>query len=167
MDDPGIRRYRALLMIRYKVLNNATNKTIAREFKVAEKTVDKTMSWARKANVLAKLEDRLLDELGPLAIETLKGAMTGPDASPTVALEVLNKMIFKTNKSAQADPVSNELERYVNQLRGGSEPTALEGEIVRSELPEPAEVRSLPPHEADGGSDSGEGNDTPAPEGSF
>jgi hypothetical protein len=149
-DKDGIRRYRAMLMIDYKVRNNATNKQVAKEFKVSEDTVERTMTWARRAGLLTKLEDTVLEKLGPLAVETLEKAMKD-DCDSQVALEVLNKMIFKTGAKAQPDAGGSELERYITKLRGGSEPSAIEGEIVRAELQGAEEVLSLPPGPADVG----------------
>jgi len=134
--DPEMRRLRALMMLDYKLRNGATNADVAKEFKISERTVERTFTWMKKAELVTKAEDKALSELVPLAHAAIKQAMEGDDAklAAEMALEVFKGLLPSFSKKTVAAPVSvggPNLDDYISQLRGELEQRGLvEGEVV-------------------------------------
>lgn len=137
--DPAERRLRALKMVELRVGKSATIKEIAEAFNVSEKTVERTLTWARKAGIIANAEDKALQELVPMAHEALKQRLAAGDAE--VALEVFKSFLpsFGKKNNNPGTPTGDELTAHLNQLRGADGSFILEGELV-SET-----GRALPP----------------------
>jgi DNA-binding transcriptional ArsR family regulator len=126
------RRLRALMMLEHKIKNGVSNAHVAKEFGVSEKTVDRTLSWARKAGLVVKAEDKILQELVPLAHQAIKTALEKGDSD--VALEIFKGMLPSFNKKQGPAPGGgnsrDELSSYIETLRAGL--GVIEGEVAGS-----------------------------------
>jgi len=89
---------RAFKMLEAKIMQGKTHDEIAQNFGVAKSTVAKAMSLAKKGDLLISFEDKLHNELLPLAHDALVGALTEGNAK--VALE-----IFKGTNILKKTPV--------------------------------------------------------------
>jgi hypothetical protein len=134
--DPAERRLRALMMLEYRIKNAASLEQIAKEFNVAPKTVQKNLTWARRAGLVADAEDKILQELVPAAHEALKKALTVGDAETAgrLAIEVFKGTISgfkKTPHTTVSDTGGDDLGTYLAQLRAdNSNANAIDGELV-------------------------------------
>lgn len=85
--DPKIRRARALRMIEQRILGLSLTQ-VGKLFNLEGKTVMRELTWAEKQGLLEDLERKILNELVPSAITTIKHVMeTNKDSA--VALEVM------------------------------------------------------------------------------
>jgi hypothetical protein len=134
----GVRRIKAITYLKEK-LAGQTNVEIARTHGVSALTVARTLSWAEKAQIFVEVEDALLRDLAPLAVDALKLALIEGDAD--VALEVLKGLnILKKNHAVTAKDVKeqDDLVSYITQLRNKAELDAATTEGVLLEpRPEP------------------------------
>ena len=130
--DPDERRLRALMMLEYRIKNAASLKQIAKEFNVAPKTVQKNLSWARKAGFVADAEDKILQELVPAAHTAILKALQ--DGNATVALEIFKGTLPGFGKKQPTITVTggDDLDSYLSELRA-AEPLAIDGETVEPE----------------------------------
>jgi hypothetical protein len=154
LDDPEMRRLRGLMMLEFKLRNNATNAVVAKEFKVAERTVEATFSWMRKAGLIAKAEDKVLQELLPLAHKAIKAALESDDVelASDRAMQIFKGMLPTFGKRSQASTQpgtpAGDLS-YIDELRKGElidgTSIAVEGEVVPSLPP----ASSAPSEEGD------------------
>jgi hypothetical protein len=82
------RDVRDLAILKTKITTGMDNETLAQQFNVSTKTVERAMSTAaEKHDLLAKFEAQLLDELVPEAVRAVKVALKNDNAN--VALEIL------------------------------------------------------------------------------
>lgn len=141
--DPGERRLRALKMVELRVGKSASIQDIAEAFNVSTKTVERTLTWARKAGIIASAEDKALQELVPLAHEALKGALAKGDAE--IALEIFKNLLpsFSKKNNAPGTQAGDELSSYLNNLRGADGHFVVDGELV-----DHSAERALPAAEA-------------------
>ena len=134
LRDPQLRKLRAIKMLEYKVNNAATNVEIAKAFNVSYDTVERTLSWAKKAQILVELEDKALQELLPAAHEAVKRLLEdteNPVAAAQVALELMKGFMpsmGKKKSDASGGGSSDELSRYINEFRAGE--GVLDGQVV-------------------------------------
>lgn len=127
-----LRRLRGLMMLEHKIKHAATNADIAKEFNVHPETVRRTLSWMKRAGIIVDYEDKVLQELMPLAHEALKKALQKGNVD--VALEIFKGMLPSFNKKVASGPSvssGNELSAYIDQLRG--ELGVIDGELAESE----------------------------------
>lgn len=139
LRDTQLKRLRALMMLEFKIKNAASNVAVAKQFNVNPKTVERTLSWARRAGIIVDYEDKVLQELMPLAHQALKGALAKGNVE--VALEIFKGLLPSFNKKAVNGPTvssGNELAAYIDQLRG--ELGVIDGEVLEDSTP-----RALPP----------------------
>lgn len=143
LDDPEMRRLRGLMMLEFKLRNNATNVQVGKEFNMSEKSVNQTFSWMRKAGLIAQAEDKVLQELVPLAHNALKAALTQTDdleLASQRAIDVFKGMLPAFSKKP-VTPKSDtspggDLSSYIDELRKGElsdadiPAGAIEGEVV-------------------------------------
>jgi hypothetical protein len=142
LDDPEMRRLRGLMMLEFKLRNNATNAQVGKEFNMSEKSVNQTFSWMRKAGLIAQAEDKVLQELVPLAHNALKAALTQTDdleLASQRAIDIFKGMLpaFSKKPTVTKDaPQGGDLSSYIDELRKGelsdseSADRAIEGEVV-------------------------------------
>ena len=165
------KRLRALAMLEARVKQSKTLKQIAAEFNVSENTVKRTLSWARKADLVVEAEDRILQELVPAAHNALIDVLKGDnDKAKAAAAIAVFKGILPSFEKAKAGRPSDanggdELGKYIEKLRSGL--GVVEGEI------EGRDVRALPaateadsaegPAESDRGDAAGDGTSEERP----
>jgi hypothetical protein len=139
LRDPASRRLRALMMLECKI-KGMTLPSIAKEFRVSEDTVKSTLSWARKAGLVAQQEDKILSELIPASHNAILDLLTSgesPVEAAKISLEIFKGMLPGFGKKNTVSPAkvsdNDELAAYINQLRGGHpESGVLEGEVAES-----------------------------------
>jgi hypothetical protein len=134
--DPQLKRLRALMMLDYKLRHSATHAQVGKEFNVSEKTVMKTLTWARRAGLFVEAEDKIVQELVPLAHKAIAVGLEegGPEAMK-IAVKIFEGVLpgfgKKRGPKSKHDPSTNsgdELAAYINHLRGDID--AINGEIL-------------------------------------
>lgn len=141
LKDPDLRRARAIQMLALRVKGFSVRE-IAAQYKVHPITVERTLTYAKQARLMADYEDQILRELVPEAITAFKTALQGGDTQ--VALEVFKGMglMLKPNERAKVAPdtasAADDLDAYIHTLRGGIDVPA----IVASAIPS----KGLPAH---------------------
>jgi len=158
LKDPDLRRLRALRMIDMRI-RGKTMKQVAEEFGVSENTVERTLSWAKKAELVVQAEDKILRELVPAAQKALLAVLAGEndDVKAKAALEIfkgtLPSFAKKPTVTGASSGTDSDLSTYINTLRDGliadgeivgraDSPAALEGGTRKSL---PARAESLAP----------------------
>jgi hypothetical protein len=132
LRDPDLRRLRALKMIDMKI-RGKTYKEIAEEFGVGTKAVKETLSWAKKAELVVKAEDKVLAELVPAAHDAFKRALAAedPEVAFKAALEIFKGTLpgFTKAKQSNGPTVSDagSLSSYIDSLRND---LSLDGEVL-------------------------------------
>lgn len=93
----ALRRLRATKLIEDRVMGLKMTE-IAKKYRIAPETVRKELTFAHSLGLVEKLEDRILRELVPLAIETYKHKMK-EDKDAFVAKDVLTNLARLSEKS--------------------------------------------------------------------
>lgn len=170
LRDPKQRHVRALKMLDFKISTGATQLDVAKEFGVSEQTVHRALSYARKAELVTTIEDKILQDLVPAAHKAILTALKdteNPIESAKIALEVFKGALpgfnRKTGPVASASGGSeDELARYIRELRGGDGQLTLDGEV--SESPQRALPAAASSDHPEGISEPDRGNaDRPTP----
>lgn len=122
--DPHQKRLRALLMLRHRIQHGATIKEIAEAFNVSEHTVQRTMSYAKKAQLVVEQEDKIFLELVPAAHNAIKRGLDDTDhpiEAAELGIKVFQHTIPAFQKTDKGIPVdsSDELSRYITEYRSG------------------------------------------------
>lgn len=136
LADPDLRRLRALMMLDYKLKNNATDAAVAAHFNVSLNTVRRALSHAKRAELVVEYEDKLMSELMPKAHAAILEALQDPDQASTerakIALQLFKGVMPGFKKSAPQAPGAalNELDSYIEQYRTGL--GLAEGEVIPS-----------------------------------
>ena len=103
--EPKFRKLRAMKMVEGKVMHNMTNKDLATEFKCSIDTVERTLTWAKRADIFATFEDKIVQELIPLAHTAIRDALT--DGNAKIAVEVFKGLnLLRTGQA-----VSNSIQK--------------------------------------------------------
>jgi transposase-like protein len=140
--DYGIRRMTALQFVRDRVVEGLNNTEVAKKHGVSRNTVERTLTWAEKAGIFLELEDKVLHDIAPIALNAIQQALSEGRDVPKGALEILQGLnILKKNHPVTAKDVkeSDDLAAYINQqrLKAQLEQNTIEGTL--------ADVRQLPP----------------------
>jgi hypothetical protein len=134
LHNKSLRRLRALKMIEMRVMNH-TYADIAKAFGVHKNTVERTLSWAERAGVIADAEDRILQELVPAAHKAILKGMNhdeNPIEAAKIGLEVFKGAVpgfgkAKTGpKGSEASP-DDDLAAHIALLR--SQHAVPDGEV--------------------------------------
>lgn len=115
------KRLRAAELVKKTVLEGKTKKQAAKEMGIHPDTVERTLSWAREANIFVEYEQRLFTELLPLAHDAIKLAIEDGDAQ--VALKIFEMVGFSgkdRSKSKAAQENDEGLYGEIARLRAGS-----------------------------------------------
>lgn len=115
------RKLRAILMLNKVIGEGKSKKQVAKELGVSHDTVERTLAWARQANVFVEYEHRLYDELVPLAHEAIKLALSDGDAQ--VALKVMESIGLGASRMKQTKAQEDDQEGLygeIARLRAGS-----------------------------------------------
>lgn len=137
LKNEDLRRLRAHAMIQARVQDGMSKKEIAEKFNVSTKTVERTLTWAKKADLFVEYEDRLMTDLLPLAYEALKSAL-GPDGDPKIAIQILKGLnLLKTDHPKTVQQVTQEqnLADYIAAKREQAqlEEMTEDGELVETD----------------------------------
>lgn len=89
LKSPDQRRIRALEVLKRKVLQNQSIETIAKALNVSHDTIERDILYARKANLLKKLEDQMVNELFPKAFKRLMREMDKPEGDLKLAKDLM------------------------------------------------------------------------------
>lgn len=146
LKDPDLRRLRALGMIDMRI-RGKTNKEVAKAFNVSEDTVERTLTWAKKAELVVQAEDKILRELVPAAQTAILAVLQGDDleVKAKTALEIFKGTLpsFAKGKPNAGPTVSDagSLSSYIDSLRNelsidgtvvGGDSVALPEDLARS-----------------------------------
>lgn len=115
------KRLRAIMMVQKVVGEGKTKKQVAKEMGISHDTVEKTLKWARQANIFVEYEHRLYDELVPLAHEAIKMALADGDAQ--VALKIMESVGLGPNRMKQTKAQVDDQEGLygeIARLRAGA-----------------------------------------------
>lgn len=139
--SPDQRRLRALEIIKRKVFQNQTIETIAKEMNISHDTVERDILFARKAHLLRKFEDQMVNKLFPMAFGRVMREMEKEDGDLKTAKDILFSIgvMHKgtsrpVSQSAQEDEET--LAAWVSAARitdlreANAEANTLEGELV-------------------------------------
>ncbi len=149
--DPQIKRLRFLKMLDMKIRGKG-NKAIARAFNLSEKTVDRTLTWGKRADLITEEEDHILEKMLPLSRLALEKALQGDDVelAAKIGLEMYKGSgVLSKNKAksapGQADPQA-ELAKHIAWKRAKAQELAetFDGELVQRQIAPPApEIKEL------------------------
>jgi hypothetical protein len=115
------KKLRALKMIEARVMQGKSVGQIAKDFNVHPDTVTRTLSWAKKADILGQYEDKIVNELIPLAHDAIKTALIDGDAK--VAVEIFKGMrLLRTGAETPASKkADDDLAAYIAAKRDHAE----------------------------------------------
>ena len=142
LRDKKQQQARALKMLEMKLLQGKTAKEIAKDFGVSPQVVHQAMSLAKKADIVVSFEDKLMNELLPLAYEATRAALVEGNAK--IGMEIMKGAgIVRTNQPSTMVQVHNDhdLAAYITKKRQ----TALLEEQTIDATFSPTPL-SLPPH---------------------
>lgn len=145
---PEQQKARALKMLEMRLLEGKTAEEIGAAMGLKKSTVYKAMSLARKAEIVVQFEDRLYNELLPLAHSAVLGALA--DGNAKIGLAVLQgTQVLRPNQQRSANAVAedDELARYINRKRAHA---ALEEQTHDAELIPPQGALAASPSIAPG-----------------
>ena len=139
-------RVRAIQFVKEKAINHLTNVEIAEKYGVDPRTVSRVLTFAERAKIFVEIEDQLLNEFAPIAMDALKAAMLqtdDPEVASKIALEVLKGLnIIKKNHVVTQKDVKDQddLASYIGSLRGAEadQQKTVEGVVL-------ADSKALPP----------------------
>lgn len=135
--DPQIKKLRAIAMVRDKVMG-FNKQELAEKYRVSETTVERTLTYARRANIIVEEMDNILQDMVPLARGVLIDALKDGDRS--VALEVFKGtgLLGNKGKPSGANADDDELLRSMHEIRQRAQLLAetTEGQLLDSQLPE-------------------------------
>ena len=104
MLNRGLRRIRALEIIRKRTLLNASREEIAANLNVSRDTVQRELLWATREGVMQTFEDRILSELIPLAMDRAVTELKSGKAGADVAMKILAGTNLLKKPSEHAPP---------------------------------------------------------------
>lgn len=116
IQNSQLRQLRDLKILERKITSGLSNKELAKEFGIYHKTVKNALSRIARSELAQKFEDQLLTELGPLAMNALKGALQA--GNEQVALEVLKGIgVLKKPGTPINQGDGDELELHIRAKR--------------------------------------------------
>lgn len=106
-------------MVEGKVMRNMTNPQLAKEFNCSVDTVERTLTWAKRADIFATYEDKIVQELIPLAHSAIRDALA--DGNAKIAVEVFKGLnLLRTGPAAVGSPAraaEDDLAAYIATKR--------------------------------------------------
>jgi hypothetical protein len=106
-------------MVEGKVMKNMTNNDLAKEFNCSVDTVERTLTWAKRADIFATYEDKIVQELIPLAHSAIRDALA--DGNAKIAVEVFKGLnLLRTGPAAAGSPAraaDDDLAAYIAAKR--------------------------------------------------
>lgn len=117
--EPKFKRLRAMKMVEGKVMKNMSNHDLAKEFNCSIDTVERTLTWAKRADIFATYEDKIVQELIPLAHSAIRDALA--DGNAKIAVEVFKGLnLLRTGPAAAGSPAraaEDDLAAYIATKR--------------------------------------------------
>jgi hypothetical protein len=144
LSDPALKRLRFLHFLNDRLMG-LTIPRIAEKWNVHEDTVSRTLTWGKRAGLIADAEDRLLSEIFPAAEKTIIEAIKDGDA---VTAREIYKMVVKGRDAKKGDGSAStdedELARYMAERRKKQEQieNTVDGEFAAAALPPATETLS-------------------------
>jgi hypothetical protein len=131
IHDPELKKLRAVSMIRDRVLG-LNNKQLAEKYHLSDKTVERTLSYAKRAGLIVTESDHILESMVPLARKVLIDALLDNDRG--VALEIYKGtgLLGNKGKPSGGNSDDDELMRAMNELRARAQllESTTEGELI-------------------------------------
>lgn len=151
-QNPGKYYYRALRMLELKISGN-DNKQIAKRFQVTEKTVKDSLDFAIKQGVVEDLEQKIIKELVPQAIEVYREALNSPSHKVDVAKDLLTKLVQIGTRSSKQQQHREQLglKAYLDAKRTHHLPPNSASAGIISINPVPIHQQSGSPTDAEDG----------------
>ena len=163
VTEPKFKRLRAMKMVEGKVMRNMTNTQLAKEFNCSVDTVERTLTWAKRADIFATYEDKIVQELIPLAHSAIRDALA--DGNAKIAVEVFKGLnLLRTGPAAQGSiqqAKDDDLAAYIANKRDKAQllentititavPQALPEEDQNESSANQGSVESSPTHQSHG-----------------
>lgn len=131
-------------MLEMRLLQNKSDKEIAKDFGVSPQVVRTAMSLAKKADIVVSFEDKLMNELLPLAYEATRAALIEGNAK--IGMEIMKGAgIVRVNQPTTLVQAHNDhdLAAYITKKRQHAllEEQTFDGTLVSAPL-------ALPPHDS-------------------
>jgi hypothetical protein len=145
--EPKFKKLRAMKMVEGKVMHNMTNTELAKEFNCSVDTVERTLSWAKKADIFASYEDKIVQELIPLAHTAIRDALA--DGNAKIAVEVFKGLnLLKSGPAPVGSAQRNQeddLASYIAAKRDRAQlqENTIEGKLIEGGHDETAGSRLL------------------------
>jgi len=129
-------------MLESKILQGKTAKEIAKDFGVSPQVVHQAMSLAKKADIVVSFEDKLMNELLPLAYEATRAALVEGNAK--IGMEIMKGAgIVRVNQPTTLVQAHNDhdLAAYITKKRQNAllEEQTIDATFISAPL-------GLPPH---------------------
>lgn len=116
--DPALQRLRALKVVELRVTGHSYEE-IAKYLRCSMGTVKNILKFAEKAELIVDAEDKILNELVPLAHTAIKDALTEGNAK--IAVEVMKGIGLFGSKASKTTPANSsndeDLASYISKLR--------------------------------------------------
>lgn len=109
-----LKKVRAMTIIDKIANQGKTHGQVAKEMGISTDTVARTLQWARQAQIFVEFEQRLFNELLPLAHNAVKGALEDGDAQ--IGLEILKGTQVLKKPGAQGQRAQQEEEDFYAEI---------------------------------------------------
>lgn len=143
-------------MVEMRALKNASYAQLAEAFQVSENTVRRVLTFAKKANLIAELEDDILQQLVPAAQAAITNGLKDGEHTQEAAKLGLEILKLVTPKTASSKPTTvtaaspeDDLSSYIARLRADSD--VIEGAVEGATLPALSAAETAPLEEGHDG----------------
>jgi hypothetical protein len=139
-QDPHVRGVMALQFLKERVMQGKTNKQIAEERGINPKTVARTLTWAEKAGIFVELEDALIRDIAPIAVNAIRSALLAGEDVPRGAIEILQGLhnVKKNHPTTVKDAKdADDLVSYITKIREKAQLDAdtTDGQLLPAPIP--------------------------------
>jgi hypothetical protein len=145
VHDPELKRLRAIAMMRARIAGNSINR-VAEMFQVSDATVERVLSYAKRAGLLVEHGDTILQRMVPLAesaiIDVLKDKEVDKVEKAKIALKLYEGTGLLGNKGAPAGVNSGDSE-LASAMRELREKAKLQEQTIEGQILEDAAQRLL------------------------
>jgi len=139
-------------MIEGKAFHGKTNAELAKDFNVSLATVERTLSWAARADLFSTYEDKIVTELLPLAHDAISAALAEGNAK--IAVQVLKGIgLLRTGGQATSKVQAqsdDDLASYIAKKRDLAQlrESIIDTELIEEETTDETETQSRLPQGA-------------------
>ena len=135
--DPELKRIRAVHIVHLKTTKGLNNIQVGKELGISRDTVERSLTFAKKAGLFVDYENKIIQEIIPLALEAIKTALKDGDSE--TALEILRGMnVAGFNKDKAKNPVAeaddSDFHKYISEARKVKQiqEDSIEGTIIEN-----------------------------------